>query len=447
MLRKIRRRFGWFFPRRWLFGLSIILVIIILIVRRVKLNGFRFEVFPKTSTSKEWEATRIVAPSLPAGDVGRGGDRGRSRSTGDENRSRYHLLKMTKLAGFQSKAKNGEKAKTVHVDASDSLGKGSVNVHIWRGLCCPKVNSLRQYPLFPNLPKERLLRHTINSAPLGTWYGQRIMGYIHPQHTGNYTFHLDAHVYAELWLSKKPNTIDVKIIAKITKENKEKSTATTITGTSRKLYLEKGGKYFFDVLHVMNGGMMRRDHVNVTWKVPASRLYTKISREFLSPLITNEASFSNHEELLRAPRSVIDTELNDADGGEDDEDYEGIAIPEKQNKLSDKFSSYFGEDFDLVNQYDIINFNQFSDISEEVLSVLPSCSYEPTYTKKRTFKRFEGIWQTHFSSRFPDDGTKEFICIGNKQRKDCEGNEFLTEAEVLELVQMFVKKIEEKFPR
>ncbi|KAL9955519.1 hypothetical protein ACROYT_G036854 [Oculina patagonica] len=443
MLRRIRRRFGRFFPRRWLFGLITIFAFT-LIIRRVKQNGFVFELFPKTSTSKEWKATKNLALSLPARDFGRGGDRGRSRSASDENSSRYHLLKTTKLAG---KAKNGEMAETIDVRTPDSFGRGSVNVHIWRGLCCPKVNSLRQYPLFPNLSKERLLRHTINSGPLGTWYGQRIMGYIHPPHTGNYTFHLDAHVYAEFWLSKKPNTIDVELIANIAKENKEKSITKPITSTSRKLYLEKGGKYFFDVLHVMNGGMMRRDHMNITWKVPGSQMYTEISSESLSPLITNEASFSDHVELLRAPRSVIDTELNDADGGEDDEDYEGITIPEIQSKLSDKFSSYFGEDFDLENRYDINNFDQLLDISEEILSVLPSCSYEPSYAKKRSFKRFEGIWQTHFSSRFPDDGTKEFICIGNKQRKDCKGNDFLTEAEVLELVQIFVKKIDEKYPR
>ena len=385
-------------------------------------------------------------PSLPAGDVGRGGNRERSRFTGDENRSRNQLLIRTKVAGFKSRSKNRQMAK-MYVDTPDSLGRGSVNVHIWRGLCCPKVNSLRQYPLFPTLSKERLLRHTINSGPLGTWYGQRIMGYIHPSHTGNYTFHLDAHVYAELWLSKKPNTMDVGLIAKIAKENKKKSIAKPITRTSRKLYLEKGGKYFVDVLHVMNAGMMRRDHVNVTWKAPGSQMYTEIPRQFLSPLITNKASFSNLEELLRAPRSVIDTESNDVDGEEDGEDYEDIVIPEKQNKLSEKFSSYFGEDFDLDNQYGINEFEQLSDVSHEILSVFPSCSYEPTYTKKRKLKRFEGIWQTHFSSRFPDDGTKEFICIGNKQRKDCSGNDFLTEAEVLELVEMLVEKIDEKYPR
>lgn len=435
MLIRIRRRFGRFLPSRWLWGLSSILVII-LVIRRFKTIGFRFDILTRTSTSKEWETTRNIAPSLPAGDVGRGKDWERSRSASDENGSRQHLLKTIKW-----------------LHASESAGKGSVNVHIWRGLCCPKVNSLRQYPLFPTLSKERLLRHTINSGPLGTWYGQRIMGFTHPPRTGNYTFHLDAHVYAELWLSKKSNTMEVELVAKIAKKNKKTSVARPVSHTSRRMYLEKGKKYFFDVLHVMNGGMMQRDHVNVTWIVPGSQMHTEISRKCLSPLVTDDTSFFSHkamterDDLLRAPRSVTDTELNDDDSGYDDEDYEGIVIPEKQNKLSDQFLSYFGEDFNLENPYNLIEFEQLPDKSDEILSVFPSCSYEPTYAKKRTFKRFEGIWQTHFSSLFPDDGTREFICIGNKQRKDCEGNEFLTESEVLELVQMFMKKINEKYPR
>ena len=435
MLGRIRRRFCRFLPSKWFLGLSAILVLI-LIGRRVKTNDFRFDILTGISTSKEWQRTRYIAPSLPAGDVGMRKDWVRSTSASEENGSRQHLLKTTKW-----------------LHAMTSAGKGSINVHIWRGVCCPKVNSLRQYPLFPTLPKERLLRHTINSGPLGTWYGQRIMGFIHPPYTGYYTFHLDAHVYAELWVSKKSKTMDVELIAKIAKEKKDTSVARPISHTSSKIYLEKDKKYFFDVLHVMNGGMMQRDHVNVTWSIPGSQIYTEISEHFLSPLFTDGASFSSHkamteqDDLLRAPRSVIDTDLNDADGGYDDEDYEGMIAPEKQNKLSDKFLTHFGEDFELENPYNVIEFEQLADKSDEILSVFPSCSYEPTYAEKRTLKRFEGIWQTHFSSLFPDDGTREFICIGNKQRKDCEGNELLTESEVLELVQMFVKKIDERYPR
>ena len=434
MLRRLRRQFGRFLSSGWFFGLSSIFIIA-LIVRNFKTNCFRFDILTRISASKEWGTTRNIAPSLPVGNV-KGKDWERSKSASEENGSRQHLLKTTKW-----------------FNALKSAEKGNVNVHIWRGLCCPKMNSLRQYPLFPTLPKQRLLRHTINSGPLGTWYGQRIMGFIHPPHTGYYTFHLDAHVYAELWLSKKSNTMDVELIAKIAKENKKTSVKRLVRHTSNKMYFEKGKKYFFDVLHVTNGDMMQRDHVNVTWRIPGSQKYTEISRQFLSPLLTNEASLSSHkavkkrDNLLRTPRSVTDTELNDSDGGHDDEDYDGMVAPETQNKLSDKFLTYFGENFELKNPYSIIEFEKLPDKSDEILSVFPSCSYEPTYAKKRAFKRFEGIWQTHFSSLFPDDGTREFICIGNKQRNDCGGNEFLTESEVLKLLQMFMKKIDEKYSR
>lgn len=65
---------------------------------------------------------------------------------------------------------------------------------------------------------------------------------------------------------------------------------------------------------------------------------------------------------------------------------------------------------------------------------------------KQTLKRYEGVWKTHFSSVFPDDGTIEFICIGNKQKKDCKGNGYLTEPEVLAVTQILMKEINEKHP-
>ena len=453
MRRRIRHQIGRLSARRWIIVLSFVLTSV-LILRRVAPSGFQFEVFPRSLDLKEREEPKNEATSLLAANVGIGKDWERHPS--DKYGRERHLVKTTEQTGFEENTdinllKNADKAKTTdHVEKF--IVKRGVNVHIWRGLCCPKVNSLRQYPLFPTLPKQRLLRHTINSGPLGTWYGQRIMGYIHPLFTGNYTFHLNAHVFAEFWLSEKPNTKGVELMAKIANENRKSSIAQPVGQTSREVYLEVGRKYFFDVLHVMNGGMMRRDHVNVTWKVPGSEEFTEVSEKFLSPLLDEKSPYlipessTEKNKILREPPSVIDTEVNDADAGEDDEDYEGMEIPKRKIKFSDEFSFYYGEDFDKENQYNRTNFEQLPDISNEILSVLPSCSYEPTYAKKQTLKRFEGVWQTHFSSVFPDDGSKEFICIGNKQKNGCEGNDFLTEPDVLSLVQMLEKNIDEKHP-
>ena len=452
MLTRIRRRVGRLFPHRWLAVVCVSFVLIsVLILRRVKPSEFRFEEIPRILDLQNREVTKYLEPNLQPANVG--GGTNWERPTSDEY-DRQRQLVTTKHTSFEIDAgihllRNDEVVKnTDHM--GDSVESRGVNVYIWRGLCCPKVNSLRQYPLFPTLPTQRLLRHTINSGPLGTWYGQRIMGYVHPPRAGSYTFHLEAHVFAEFWLSVKQYTKDVELLAKIAKENDKNSIAKPVGQTSRKVYLEESGKYFFDVLHVMNGGMMRRDHVNLTWKVPGSEEFTEVSDTFLRPLLNDKPSHLIHEssteqnKLLREPRSTIDNEMNDADAGEDDEDYIGIEIPKRNMKLSDEFSFYFGEDFDIGNQYDRTTF-ELSDMSDEILSVLTSCFYEPTYTTKRTFKRFEGVWKTRFSSVFPDDGTKEFICIGNKQKKDCQGNNLLTEPEVLALVRMLTTQINEKY--
>ena len=457
MLRKTRRWIGklkLFLPG-WLFVLSLILISVP-ILQRIKPNGLHLEPVPRIQNWKEQETTNKVALSLLAGKIDAG--KNWARLSSDRYVQAEDFVKTAKQTSFETNparthlTKTGSMGMTSNHLWNSAQNKG-VNVYIWRGLCCAKVNSLRQYPLFPTLPKQRLLRHTISSGPLGTWYAQRVMGYVHPPRTGYYIFHLDAHVFAEFWLGVKQSAQDVELIAKVAKESGKNSLFKPIGQTSRELYLEEGRKYFFDVLHVMNGGMMRRDHVNVTWKVPRSEKLTDVSEMFLSPLLNDQPSHliypvstAKQNNLLQKPRSVTDTEINDADAGEDDEDYEGIEIPKRKTKLPDEFSILFGKDFDMENEYDRSNFEQILDMSNELLSILPSCSYEPTYAMKQTLKRFEGVWKTHFSSVFPDDGTKEFICIGNKQKKDCAGNGFLSEHEVFALVQMFVKKINQGYP-
>lgn len=445
MFRRIRHRFCRLYACQWLFGIIYVLVIA-LVVRHNRQQSVQFS---KILILKDWRATANKAPSERTDNDGRVKDWEGVKRTPGENDVGYHIIEKMEDAQSDINVTEGEIA---NIDANSRINRGNVNVHLWRGLCCPKINSLRQYPLFPTLPKERLFRHTINSGPSGTWYGQRIMGFVYPPITGNYTFHLIAHVFAELWLGKEQNATDVELIAKVAIENNKHSSAKSVSHTSRKIYLEREGKYFFDLLHVMNGGMMSRDHVNVTWLVPSGHAFTEISAKFLSPLLQDDPSFFNHRELsersdmLRASPSVIDSEINDADAGEGDEDYEGIEIPRKQ-KLSKKFISYFGEDFNIENHYDSMTFDQLPEVSQEILSIFPSCPYEPKYAQKRTFKRFEGIWKTHFSSVFPDDGTKEFICIGNRLKRDCHGNSLITADEVLEIVRTFTKTIQEKYPK
>lgn len=442
MLRRIRRRVGRLFPRRWLLVVGSLLISV-LILERVKQSNFHIEIFTAIVDLKETEATGKIMPHLLAAKVEAERD-WKGASSDRQQLSGLHGNDVTRLA------ENNVMNDVIDQEEDFVSGKG-VNVHIWRGLCCPKVNSLRQYPLFPLLPKERLSRDSINSGPMGNWYGQRIMGYIHPPITGSYTFHFHAHVYAEFWLSEEKNSTEVALIAKVAKEN-HNFLGKSVGRISRQIHLKKGGKYFFDVLHVMNGGMMRRDHVNLTWKISGREHFSDIPKMFLSPLLNEKFPYPIHElprrenYLLRQANSIINTDDNDTDAGEDDEDYIGMEIPSKKTRLSEEFSLFFGDDFDVQNKYDKAIFEQLPDVSDGLLSVLPSCSYDPAYTKKRKFKQFEGIWQTHFSSVFPDDGTKEFICIGYKQKKDCQGNDVLNQDEVLTLLQMLTKKIDEMYP-
>ena len=435
MKRRIRRVFG----KRWLRRLFILSLFStsVIILRRVKQHGLHFRVFSTFNLERKELKKEITISS--------------NNVDATENWERLkfmkqrHIVKQTKNATFEIFS---DKARTINFAGNSSENKG-VNVHLWKGLCCTKVNSLRQYPLFPVLPRERSVRRTINSGPLGTWYGQRIMGYLYPPRSGHYLFNLNAHVFAEFWLSKGQNINDVRLEAKVAQENRRNSFSPFIGRTSRKLHLENSRRYFFDVLHVMNGGMMGRDHVNITWQVPGSDKFTEINEAFLSPVLKEyKSSNSNHEstgdELWKAP-SIADTEINDVDAGQDDEDYETSEIPNRNIRLSAKFTFYFGEDFDVDSNYNRSYFNELSDASEELLSSLPSCPTEQVNSTAKQMKQFEGVWKTKFNSIFPNDVTKQFVCIGGKRKEDCEGNDVVTEQEAITTLQTLMEKVDEKY--
>lgn len=194
---------------------------------------------------------------------------------------------------------------------------------------------------------------------------------------------------------------------------------------------------------------MGRDHVNITWQVPGSDKFTEINEAFLSPVLKEyNSSNSTHkpvgDELWKAP-SVTNTDINDVDAGQDDEDYEMVEIPNRNNKLSAKFTFYFGEDFDVKSNYNRSYFDELSDASEELLSSLPSCPTEQIKSRVRHMKQFEGVWKTKFNSIFPNDVTKQFVCIGGKRKEDCEGNDVVTEQEVITTLQKLMKKVDEKY--
>ena len=450
MVWTFRRKYRRYIPPRWLFVLSVAFLVF-LILRR-KLNAATLDTalrFLNFASSREFNDA--MSEHL-AGAIYTRNEEGKLIDVKTSNGS-YQTGTIADAETHVHQIGTNTKNRNPSIQGVSSL-VGSVNVHIWKGLCCPKVNSLRQYPLFPHLAIERFLRHTINSGPMGTWYGQRIMGYVHPPLTGNYTFRLKAHAFAELWLSQKQNLKDAELIAKIAKVNWKLSLARVIGPTSKCVHLIAKRKYFFDVLHVMNGGMLREDHVNVTWKVPGSSTFIEVSSRFLSPLLGDNAALSlgseeskERSDLLRQAPSVVDTEENDTDSGEDDEDYDGIEVRNKQDVLSETFASQFGNDFEPRHAYNGLDFERFPETDDDILAALPSCHYEPTYVTRHRLERYEGVWKTHYSWLFPDDGTGQFICIQNKLKEDCKGNDLLSENQVLEVVRMLIRAIDKKFSR
>ena len=393
---------------------------------------------------------------------------------------------------------------------------GTVNVHIWESICCPKVNSLRQFPLFPSLPNKRMLLTSLAAGSRGTWYGQRIFGYLHPPVSGFYSFVIEAHLFAELWLSTTSDPSNAMIVAKVARPGLgDTNDQNPFTKLSRAVPLQKGRRYFIDVLHVANGGTFNRDHVTIRWKIPECNEFQIVTGEFLSTFM-NENQTSKPRNLndpkLKISPATVDSEMNDKDAGEDDEDYNDVTVSVadvvigKQSKYEKLFGNGFRkmktftrQDFNILlsflhngfksrtkNNFPFLNtkedgryvsellqrfssnFQQNDTVvdmlktspriinkiisqkfaSIELSDILPTCAYKPSYVRpKLKLQKFEGVWHTHYSSVFPDDGTSSFMCLGYTQKIDCSGNKVIKQGEVIAVVEQLMKIVTAKQQR
>ncbi len=162
---------------------------------------------------------------------------------------------------------------------------GSILREIWTGIPGGEVNDLLDHADYPNRPAHRNMLNTFETPVIQTNnYACRLIGYIHPPVTGDYTFWIASGSYGTLWLSPDEHPVGkVRIAAAV--GGLPRGWAPPKPGyryqmpQSPEVRLVAGRRYFIQAIEKT---ATNSSHLEVAWKIPGAEREI-ISGEFLSP--------------------------------------------------------------------------------------------------------------------------------------------------------------------
>ncbi|HOX04680.1 MAG TPA: PA14 domain-containing protein [Verrucomicrobiota bacterium] len=157
--------------------------------------------------------------------------------------------------------------------------------------------------VFPNSPTvEELIpadsiygpfyAESVNVSPaMGDYYGSWTPGYVEPPQTGNYVFYLSGDDETQLWLTSDPadpkNPAKKQMIATVvnplspgTGYSSYRQWNKYATQQSAPIYLEKGKRYYIEVLHKEGSG---GDHIELGWQTPDGKIQQPMSSFYFQP--------------------------------------------------------------------------------------------------------------------------------------------------------------------
>ena len=273
-----------------------------------------------------------------------------------------------------------EPVSLVNLSFNSSNIPGVLNLHVWNDLCGLDVDRLRETPLFPRYPQERLFLRSFRTVRDYDSYGQRIFGFIEPKASGLYTFAVSSDDTSELWLSFDENPQNIRLIASVFAPTESAWTDEGDfwkypTQLSRNIRLVAHQRYFVEALHKQGASNGR---IQVYWRKPGSVILEAITEEYLSSYFDDRKLYTRklkfHEEGLEAPTwtpSHVKQRI-----------YKGL---------------------DLSSQF---NYTALPFIDRNVVNgTLKSCSYKPSYIIERNLSRYEGVNLVHDSFVYPSDNT------------------------------------------
>jgi hypothetical protein len=164
---------------------------------------------------------------------------------------------------------------------TERLGTGEILGQLWAGIEGVAVVDLTSNPDYPHNPSQSQLLTSFESPTnIADNYGARIVGYLLPETSGDYTFWVASDDASELWLSTTESPCDASLIAYVTgwtapqewdKEPSQQSAAIPLLG---------GEKYLIYALMKEGGG---GDNLAAAWQGPDNPARSVIDGYYLAP--------------------------------------------------------------------------------------------------------------------------------------------------------------------
>lgn len=325
-------------------------------------------------------------------------------------------------------------AKVVTTLVAKNPKMGHVNVHLWYKMCTSTVDSLRLHPLFPLWPSVRgqpEMPNELVSIMTTTWSAQRVMGLLYPPTTGPYRFEIKSLTISEFWLSTNQ---DPKNAVMLCRNNKNVIFGVSfakgpLISKSKEVYLKRVEPVYFEIIHSVND--VNGDQVQVQWLAPGEHSYTGIPKTALSTIIGTDSSLDIKTRKLVLQSASLKLEENPI---------KDIKRYEWKNK---NFSKSF-LDYPIYTKENLHTANMAD--HRKILSIFSVCDYAPSYVIKRKYPRYKGVENTHYSDVFPDDTTWNKIWKDCERAHLCQGNKIVEEPVVVDVVDLFMKQLEAKYP-
>ena len=158
-----------------------------------------------------------------------------------------------------------------------------LNAHIWYGNCLKTIQNTCDFPIFPRAPDMTEIVQNFDISRSSVDFSQRVFGFLQPPASGSYVFAVASDDSSELWLSTDHDWRKSALIASVGNKDKIASVDKgdffrNPNQKSAPVLLEKGKKYFIEVLHVEAGGV---NFLQVAWQGPTIATFESLNPRYL----------------------------------------------------------------------------------------------------------------------------------------------------------------------